>query len=79
MRDYYDIYTLMLRYENDFDRDTLKQAFDATCKKRNTTDLDVRGAQIFDIVMHDRFIIYTKDLAFEDGVLYIPIYMTMFI
>ena len=29
--------------------------------------------------MNDRFIIYTKDLAFEDGVLYIPIYMTMFI
>ncbi len=79
MRDYYDIYTLMLRYENDFDRDTLKQAFDATCKKRNTTDLDVRGAQIFDIVMHDKEIhslwnayqkkyIYARDISFEAAI-----------
>lgn len=28
---------------------------------------------------NDRYIIYTKDLAFEDGVLYMPIYMTMFL
>ena len=33
----------------------------------------------YQLKMNDRFIIYTKDLAFEDGVLYIPIYMTMFI
>lgn len=79
MRDYYDIYTLMLRYENDFDRDTLKQAFDATCKKRNTTDLDVRGANIFDIVMHDKEIhnlwnayqkkyIYAREISFEAAI-----------
>jgi predicted AAA+ superfamily ATPase len=35
--------------------------------------------QKYQLKMNDRFIIYTKDLAFEDGVLYIPIYMTMFI
>ena len=28
---------------------------------------------------NDRYIIYTKDLAFEDGVLFMPIYMTMFL
>ena len=33
----------------------------------------------YQLKMNDRFIIYTKDLTFEDGVLYIPIYMTMFI
>jgi predicted nucleotidyltransferase component of viral defense system len=76
MRDYYDIYTLMLRYENDIGRDTLKQAFDATCKKRGTTDLTTQGAQIFDIVMNDRELhslwnayqkkfIYAGDIAFE--------------
>lgn len=76
MRDYYDIYTLMLRYENDIGRDTLKQAFDATCKKRGTTDLTTQGAQIFYIVMNDRELhslwnayqkkfIYAGDIAFE--------------
>lgn len=76
MRDYYDIYTLMLRYENDIGRDTLKQAFNATCKKRGTTDLTTQGAQIFDIVMNDRELhslwnayqkkfIYAGDIAFE--------------
>lgn len=33
----------------------------------------------YHLKMNDRFIIYTKDLAFEDTVLYIPIYMTVFI
>lgn len=31
------------------------------------------------IKMNDRVIVYTKDLAFEDGVLYIPVYMTIFL
>lgn len=33
----------------------------------------------YKVKMNDRYIIYTKDLAFDDGVLYIPIYMTMFL
>ena len=33
----------------------------------------------YQIKMNDRYIIYTKDLSFEDGVLYIPIYMTVFL
>jgi len=33
----------------------------------------------YQLKMNDRFIIYTKDMAFEDGVLYIPIYMTALI
>ena len=33
----------------------------------------------YQIKMNDRYIVYTKDLTFEDGVLYIPIYMTIFL
>ena len=33
----------------------------------------------YQIKMNERFIVYTKDLAYEDGVLYMPIYMTMFL
>ena len=33
----------------------------------------------YQVKMNDRYIIYTKDLAFDDGVLYIPIYMAMFL
>jgi len=33
----------------------------------------------YKIKMNDRYIIYTKDLTSEDGILYIPIYMTMFL
>lgn len=33
----------------------------------------------YQIKMNDRFIVYTKDLSFEDGVLYIPVYMTIFL
>lgn len=35
--------------------------------------------QKYQLKMQDRYIIYTKDLKFEDGITYIPIYMTMFI
>ena len=33
----------------------------------------------YQLKMNERFIIYTKDLAFEDEILYIPIYMTIFL
>ena len=33
----------------------------------------------YQLKMEDRYIIYTKDLRYEDGITYIPIYMTMFI
>lgn len=31
----------------------------------------------YQMKMQDRFIIYTKDLKYQDGILYVPIYMTM--
>lgn len=33
----------------------------------------------YQIKMEDRYIVYTKDFKYEDGIMYIPIYMTMFI
>lgn len=33
----------------------------------------------YQIKMNDRYIVYTKDLSFDDGVLYIPVYMTIFL
>jgi predicted nucleotidyltransferase component of viral defense system len=53
MRDFYDIYTLMLRYEDSIDKEVLKQAFKATCKKRNTKNLTISGTQILNSIMHD--------------------------
>lgn len=53
MRDFYDVYTLMLRYEDSIDKEVLKQAFKATCKKRNTKDLTISGTQILNSIMHD--------------------------
>ena len=34
-------------------------------------------AKKYPIKLQDKYIIYTKDLKFEDEILYIPIYMTM--
>lgn len=31
----------------------------------------------YQIKMEDRYILYTKDLKFEDGILYVPVYMAM--
>lgn len=33
----------------------------------------------YQLKMEDRYIIYTKDLKYEDGIMYIPLYMTMLI
>ena len=33
----------------------------------------------YPIKLEDRYIIYTKDLKFEDQILYLPVYMTMLI
>ena len=31
----------------------------------------------YQLKMNNRYIIYTKDLSFEDNILYMPVYMTM--
>ena len=79
MRDYYDIYTLMLRYANEINQDILRQAFDATCIKRGTTDLTSRGAHIFDTIINDKEMCglwssyqkkysYAKEISFESAI-----------
>ena len=53
MRDFYDIYTLLLRYESVIDKNVFKQAFEATCKKRNSSGLLEKGIAIIDSISND--------------------------
>lgn len=79
MRDFYDVYTLMLRYEERINHEILKQAFEATCNKRNTTDIIISGMQILDIIINDDRLnnlwnsyqqkyLYARDIPFEAAV-----------
>ena len=79
MRDFYDVYTLAVRYESDIDLIILKQAFEATCNKRNTIDLLISGNKIVEIIKNDavlnnlwnaylRKYEYARDISFEDAI-----------
>ncbi len=46
MRDFYDIRILLSIYEKEIDDPVLKDAFDATCKKRNTENLRTDATKI---------------------------------
>ena len=46
MRDFYDIYILLNEKRNDIQNAILKMAFDATCRKRNSTALTVQAPEI---------------------------------
>lgn len=60
-----------------------------TVKKRKICPIEVKSSNYrshksfdylikkYQLKMEDRYIIYTKDLKIEDGIMYIPIYMTM--
>ena len=62
-----------------------------TVKKKKICPIEVKSSnymshksfdyliQKYQLKMEDRYIIYTKDLKYEDGIMYIPIYMTMFL
>ena len=62
-----------------------------TVKKKKICPIEVKSSNYkshksfdyllkkYQLKMEDRYIIYTKDLKYEDGITYIPIYMTMFI
>ena len=62
-----------------------------TIKKKKICPIEVKSSnykshksfdyftQKYQLKMQDRYIIYTKDLKYEEGIMYIPIYMTMFI
>lgn len=77
MRDFYDIRTLLLIYEQEIDGDVLKSAFDATCKKRETENLKTEGAQIIASIENDtqlhnlwksyqRKYPYATEISYED-------------
>ncbi len=62
-----------------------------TVKKKKICPIEVKSSNYkshksfdylikkYQLKMQDRYIIYTKDLKYEDGIMYIPVYMTMFI
>ncbi len=62
-----------------------------TVKKKKICPIEVKSSNYkshksfdylikkYQLKMEDRYIVYTKDLKYEDGILYIPVYMTMFI
>lgn len=77
MRDFYDIRTLLSIYEEEIDENVLKDAFEATCKKRETENLKVEGPQIItaikaDAQLHNLWKSYQKkypyaaDISYED-------------
>lgn len=77
MRDFYDIRTLLSIYEEEIDENVLKDAFEATCKKRETENLKVEGPQIItaikeDVQLHNLWKSYQKkypyaaDISYED-------------
>ena len=53
MRDYYDIYTLTKIYKKSIDGSVLRDAFKATCKKRDSLGLIHEGKNIITIVADD--------------------------
>ena len=62
-----------------------------TVKKKKICPIEVKSSNYrshksfdylikkYQLKMEDRYIIYTKDLKYEEGIVYIPIYMTMMI
>jgi hypothetical protein len=75
MRDFYDIYTLLLRYGKDIDKGIFKQAFEATCKKRNSTELAEQGEIIIDRIADDENLIslwkrYQKKYSYASEISY---------
>ncbi len=53
MRDFYDIYTLSLQYGDSINSQTLKNAFEATCRKRGSLKLIESGDTIIDNISKD--------------------------
>jgi len=79
MRDFYDVYTLAVCYGSDIDLIILRQAFEATCNKRNTIDLLTSGNKIVEIIKNDavlnnlwnsylRKYEYARDISFDDAI-----------
>lgn len=75
MRDFYDIYVLFSMYENTINVDVLKEAFYATCKKRNSINL-IKNSNLWintisnSDVLENRWNEYQKKFAYVQGISY---------
>lgn len=75
MRDFYDIYVLFSMYENTINVDVLKEAFYATCKKRNSINL-IKNSNLLinnisnSDVLENRWNEYQKKFAYVQGISY---------
>lgn len=75
MRDFYDIYVLFSMYENTINVDVLKEAFYATCKKRNSINLIKNSYLLINTisnsdVLENRWNEYQKKFAYVQGISY---------
>ena len=75
MRDFYDIYVLFSMYENTINVDVLKEAFYATCKKRNSINLIKNSNLLINTisnsdVLENRWNEYQKKFAYVQGISY---------
>lgn len=77
MRDFYDIRMLLSIYEKEIDENVLKDAFEATCKKRETENLKGEGPRIITAIGEDAQLhnlwksyqkkyLYAADISYED-------------
>ena len=53
MRDFYDVHVLLTARKKDIDEDTLKQAFLATCKNRQSEGVIANSMKIYDSIATD--------------------------
>lgn len=75
MRDFYDIYVLFSMYENTINVEVLKEAFYATCKKRNSINLIKNSNLLINTisnsdVLENRWNEYQKKFAYVQGISY---------
>lgn len=77
LRDFYDVYELMSKYEEDINSFTMHQAFEATCRKRETGFEQSEAEEILTAIQKDEGLAdmwirykkknyYVEDLDWED-------------
>lgn len=80
MRDFYDVYMLLSLYKEKIVSDTLEEAFDSTCKKRNTTVLKAQGENvIYNLATSEELrnlwksyqkkYSYAREISYDDAIL----------
>jgi len=87
-----ELYFHEYRYQADGQEKEKKYEIDfVTVRKKKICPIEVKSSgykshksfdylkEKYQLKMQDSYIIYTKDLQYEDGVLYLPVYMTMLI